>query len=217
MTKKQKKSKHPYLGNLILAFILATLLFMSVFVLGYTISYYKYKGVIDSQERLRYDLLSFEIEREILNQSCEGFNPYLFADEMDNMGGVIGILEQRLGENNPQVLDQKKVYSLLEARHFLYIVDHNAKCSNNTIPTLLFFYSNAEESKDEAEKMSYMLTSLKHSEEIMIYSFDYDLDSSLIEILKVRYGVIRPNLIVINEKRELAVFDNVDEIREKLE
>jgi hypothetical protein len=50
----------------------------------------------------------------------------------------------------------------------------------------------------------------------MIYSFDYDLDSSLITLLKDKYNVIRPNLLVINERRLLNVFEDVDEIKDEL-
>jgi hypothetical protein len=191
MAKQHQKKRPPYLGNLILAFILATLLFVGIFILGYTISYQKYQGVLLAQEQFRYNLLSFEVERELLEGSCDDFNPYLFSAEMDNMGSVIGILEDRLGKQDPQVLDQKRTYSLLEARHFLYIIEHNGVC-NNTIPTILFFYSNEEEYKDEAERVGFMLSSLKKDQEVMIYSFDYDLDSSLVTLLKDKYNVIRP-------------------------
>ncbi len=135
------EKKRSYLKNFIIAFILGTIIFIGIFLLGYTLSYYNSQRLIQSQEELRYDLLSFEIQKSLLEDNCETFNPYLFSEEMDHLGEVIGILEKRLGKNNNEVLQQKKIYSLLETRHFLYIKEHNENCPNN-ISTILFFYSN---------------------------------------------------------------------------
>lgn len=211
----QTREKPKYLRNLLLAFVLGTILFISIFLLGYNISYNKYRNLLTSQEQLRYNLLSFEVEREILGDSCENFDPYLFAGEMDYMGGIIGLLEQKMGKNSREVFEQKKVYSLLEGRHFIYIRDHNARCLNK-VKTILFFYSNSQESKDYAERLGYMLTSLKNQEEVMIYSFDYDLDSSFLKTLKKRYNINQPNLLVINENTVLNVFENIEDIKQLL-
>jgi hypothetical protein len=201
-----------YFLKIALALILATLVFVSMFVFGYIISYNKYRAVLESQESLRYSLLSFEIEREILGDSCSNFDPYRFSAEMDNMGRIISLLEEKLGKGDSQVLEQKKTYALLEARHYLYIKDHNNKC-NDSLPIILFFYSNKDDYKDQADKMGYMLSALKTKKEnLMIYSFDYDLDSSLIYILKDKYKIDSPNKLVINERTLLNVFSNVEEI-----
>jgi hypothetical protein len=201
-----------YLGKVILAFALATIVFVSIFFLGYMISSSKYQAIIQSQESLRYNLLSFEVEKEIMGDSCENFDPYRFTDEMDNMGRVISLLEERLGKSNEQVLNQKKTYSLLEARHFTYIRDYNLRC-NNSLPVILFFYSNKEEYKDQSDKLGYILSSLKSKKpDVMIYSFDYDLDSSLISLLKDKYKISSPNRLVINDRSYINVFSNIDEL-----
>ncbi|MFW5846565.1 MAG: hypothetical protein ACOCUU_00255 [Nanoarchaeota archaeon] len=204
-----------YLRNFIIAVILGTIIFIGIFFLGYILSYYNSQKLIQSQEDLRYELLSFEIQKNLLGDDCENFNPYLFSEKMDNLGRIIGILEQRLGENNPDILQQKKIYSLLETRHFLYIKENNENCPNE-IPTILFFYSNEKNLKERAEEIGIMLSSLKNQEEVMVYSFDYNLDSNVIDILKQKYNINQPNMLVINEKAIINKFKNVNDIKEHI-
>lgn len=213
---KNQVTRPPYLGKLIIAFILGTLIFCSVFLLGYTISYYKMQSTALVQEDLRYQLLSMNIEQELLGNSCKDFDPSRFSNERNRVGAIIGLLEERLGKENAQVLEQKKIYSILEGNHFLYIKQHNENC-NNTVPFLLFFYSNKGPYKDEAQKLGYIITTLNNEKpELMVYSFDYDLDSSIIELLKEKYNITIPNQLVINGKTIQKTPQNIDEIREIL-
>lgn len=210
---RDELKRPPYGKNLVISLILATIVFVGIFYVGYGVSYVKYQNILQSQERIRYDLLSFDVEKSFIGEDCSAFNPYLFSEEMDNMGKVIGILEDRLGKLNSDVLNQKKTYALLEARHFLYIKEHNLKC-NNSIPVIFLFYSNYGAYKEEAERLGFMLSTIKQSSsEVLIYSFDYDLDSSLINLLKEKYNVVKPNTLVINEKTFLNVFEDVEDIK----
>ena len=212
----KKDTRPPYFGKLILAFILGTLIFCSVFLLGYTISYYKMQATALVQEDLRYQLLSMTVSEELLNDSCKSFDPLRFSDERTRVGAIISLLEERLGKTNIQVLEQKKTYSILEATNFLYIKKHNDKC-NNPVPIILFFYSNKEPYKTEAGRMGYMLTTLSNQmPNLMVYSFDYDLDSDLISLLKENYNVTSPNNLVINEVTFTDNFKDIDAIKQVL-
>lgn len=213
---KKENQRRPYMKNLVLAFVLAIIIFVATFLLGYTISYSKYQGVVQSQEQFRYNLLSFEVEKTFLKDSCDNFNPYLFAFEMEEMGKTINVLETRLGKNNQRILEQKKIYALLEAQHFLYVKEHNSQC-NNTVQTILFFYSNQGEYKDRSEDVGFMLSMLKNKkEDLMIYSFDYDLDSSLILLLKEKYKINRPLSLVVNEQNIITSLESIENIEKQL-
>jgi hypothetical protein len=206
-----------YGKKLAIAFVLGTIVFVLIFLLGYAISSYKLQSVYQSQEQLRYELLSFQVEQELVDNSCNNFDPNRFSAEMREMGNMLDLLERRLGKDDAGVLEQKKTYSLLEARHFLYLKAHNENCPNNTMPTILFFYSNTPESVDEAQKLGYMLTYLwEKNPNITIYSFEYDLDSEVVRLLKEKYHVTQSNVLVIRDQTLLNIFEKSDDIERAL-
>jgi hypothetical protein len=205
-----------YLKRAIVALIISTLIFIGGFILGNTISYSKYESISSAQENIRYNLLSLQIERELLTSSCNGYDANSISSQLDNMGGIIGTLEQRLGKTNTDVLEQKKIYTVLEVEHFLLIKDYNKKCIKS-VQTILFFYSNKKEFSDQAEKTGYILTNLKTKKyNIMIYSFDYDLDSPLIKQMKKNYNVSEPNTIIVNEKNKTIEINKIDDVEKLL-
>jgi hypothetical protein len=202
-----------YTGRIILAFIIATLIFSGGFLLSYTISYTKYSSVAISQEEMRYALLGLELEKQIITSSCEIFDFQSISQELDRTGTIVGILEERFGKNDPRVLEQKKVYTMLEIQHFLLIKDYNEECIKE-IPTILFFYSNEENYIESAEKMGYIISSLKtQNKEIMVYSFDFNLNSNLITLLKKKYNIENPNTAVINEENNIENINNINEVK----
>lgn len=200
------------LNRIILSFVIATILFISIFLVSYAISYSKYESIVSNQEDIYYNLLSIELEKELIVSSCDFFNSYYISRELEEMGSIINILEERFGKKDEKVIKQKEIYSMLEIQHFNLIKEHNKIC-NKTIPTILFFYSNEENFVDSAEKKGYMLDSLKKiNKDIMIYSFDYDLDNNLINILKKKYNIDKPNLIIMNEKHKIEELQNINEL-----
>jgi len=203
-----------YLKRIIAAFIIATLIFIGGFLTSYIVSYSKYQSISISQEKLRYNLLNLDLEQKLMIDSCELFDIYLLSDELSRMGNIIGILEGRFGKLDSKVIEKKKIYTFLEVQHLLFIEEYNKKC-NKSITTILFFYSNQEEFADDAEKIGYILSSLKTQEkEVMIYSFDYDLvGSNLINLLKKKYNLTNPNIIIINGVNKIENLQNIEEIK----
>jgi len=199
-----------------LAFLVATFIFLSGFLLSYMVSYSKYQSVSTSQEEIRYRLLSLELEKQILSSSCEVFNPFLFSEELDRMGSLIGILEKKFGRHDKIVLKQKEIYSMLETQHFLLIKENNNQCNTKT-QIIFFFYSNLENFIDQADKIGFILSSFKkENPDVMVYSFDYDLETNLINILKRRYNISEANTVVINEETNIVNLSNIEDLR-KLE
>jgi hypothetical protein len=198
--------------RIILAFVIATIIFFTGFLFSYSISYSKYQSILAVQDKIKYDLLALNLQGELISSSCDLFDLSSFSKELDNMGVTMAVIETRLGKNNIDVMGQKKIYSILETQHFILVQKHNSEC-NNSIPIILFFYSNDNEYVDNGETMGYILSTLKkETKNIMIYSFDYDLDSDLVRTLKNKYKITEPNTIVINDNIKLKDVKNIDEI-----
>lgn len=213
---KKNKGREFNKKLVVLAFLVSTFIFLSGFLLSYMVTYSKYQSVSADQEEIRYQLLSLELEKELLSDSCDFFDPYRFSKELDKMGSLIGILEERFGKYDSKVLKQKEIYSMLEVQHFLLIKENNLQCDVKT-PVILFFYSNLEDFVDEAEKIGRILSTLKNdNSEIMIYSFDYDLDINLINALKFKYDIDARNAIVVNEETLIKNLNNINDIKDAL-
>lgn len=193
--------------NVFIAFLLTTLVFLGGFFLSYNLSYYTYSKLSDSHDELRYNILSSELQRELTD--CDSFNPGAFSGDLSNSEGLLRPLEENLGKNNPLVIKEKNLYSLLEIQHYLIVRDYNLKCNKN-ITTLLFFYSNEEEFIDEAKRIGSILSAFKYNKnDVMVYSFDTSLNNNLINTLKLKFNITGQNELVFNDQI-ISEIDNIE-------
>ena len=87
-----------FIGRIILAFLIATVIFSSGFLVSYLVSFSKYQSISNSQQDIRYDLLNLEIQRELISSSCYALDINTLSQELENTGSFIGILEERFGK-----------------------------------------------------------------------------------------------------------------------
>lgn len=206
----------PFLMKFVVSIVLATLFFALGFLLTYLVLDNKYSQINEDQMSMRYDLLKFEVEEKLLEGSCESFNPLFFTEEMDNMGTALQVMEKRKGKDDKLTAEQKDRYFLLETKHLLYILNHNKNCRDE-LDTILFFYSTNTEGQSEAERIGSILEVLKKdNKNVMVYSFDYDLNSTLVNILKTKYSISSGNVIVINERSEIKDIKDLATLKQKL-
>lgn len=203
--------------RLLLAFLIATFLLITGFLIGHGVSSYKYQHIALQQENIRYDLLSLDLQGQMVD-SCNPVVLSSISSELDQMGSYISILEEQFGKTDKRVLDQKSKYTLLEVQHFLNIKKYNEECDGG-LDTILFFYSNSENLKDDAEGIGFILGNVKskNPEKIMIYSFDFDLQISMIKVLREIYGVTSANTLVVNEKDIVFNLNSAEELNRYLE
>src|SRR3989338_7499132 len=212
-TKEPSEREPMNLERISFAIILATLTFVLGFMISYIVSYNQENSLEGVQENLKYDLLSFQVENELANGSCQLFDPYRFAVEMEKIGFSIDLLEKRLGKEDKQVIEKKKLYSLLEVQHFLYVEKYKKNC-NNSMHTVLFFYSNNPNEATDGELLGRLLDYLKlRHNNLMIYSFDYNLDTPIINTLKYKYNITEPNIIIVDDKIKLSDVKKSKEIK----
>lgn len=196
--------------RIVLSFVISTILFVSVFMISHWVIISEYQKNIEIQQQLGQQL-SF-IDSNSLTD-CDDHMTNI-SIELDNAGIILGILEEKMGKNNPDVISQKENYSLLELRHLYGIKKYIRYCGKDAT-TILFFYSNQNRYSDDAEQKGYILSKIKRDnpEGIMIYSFDYDLNTETVNMLKELYHISKPNIIVINEQVVVADFNDIDNIK----
>jgi len=208
--------KQLYVGRVIISLIISFFLFIGVFSFGYFIAFENYKSIVAEQDQIYNSLISLQLEKELMQSSCDNIDLSEFSTELNNMGSFMGELEKKLGKNNPDVIEQKKVFTMLQVQHYLLIKENNENCQKQ-LPIILFFYSNKAEHIDQAELSGYILSTFRTTNKgTMLYSLDYDLDSNLVRALKRITGVTEPNSIVI-EDNILTNIKNVNEIKEVFE
>ena len=110
-------------------------------------------------------------------------------------------LEETFGKNNKKVQFRKIFYSLVELEHFEFINEINKKCEKDFL-TILFFYSNDGRDIDKSERAGKLLDYISQkNKNLIIYSFDINLDSEIIKNLKKLYKIEESPTIIINNKK----------------
>lgn len=169
-----------------------TILIMST--VAYSVHYINQQrlGEINTMEtRLSTDTLSLETQFSLLeNAPCEDITTgTTLSQKLSNLGDKLSFTEGRLGSDNPQVLELKKQYTLLEIRDYLLIQKLSKTCDITPVVTL-YFYSNAGDCAS-CDRAGYALSYLRQTyPRIRVYSFDYNLNlgalKTLIQVEKVK-------------------------------
>ncbi len=209
------QDKKVYLGRYILAFTIATILFVLVFLISYSVSYLNYKTV--SNENSLIINYTKDLENLLNDKTCSDNLLVESSEKMDAIVTRLGILETRFGKHDFRVLEQKKLFSELSYNHF-QIVRRLIKECDADITTLIFFYSNEKSYEKESVRTGIILSTLKNvrKSRTMIYSYDFDLDSDLISKIKMQYNITEAPIVVVNEKIVTKI-SNIDELEKYLE
>ncbi len=210
MVVKRKITKKYYF----MTFVITTLIFAVAFLLGFFVNSLNYSGTLNELSDMKTDLLRYDLQYRLLGEyPCE------YLEDNSQLGGEyeeirfrIARLESELGKEDERVLTLKTYYSLLEINDFLYYSDLNRKCGTD-YDLILYFYSNDKEKCPSCEKQGFILDFIyEENENIRIYSFDYDLGLTEVEILKEKYKVTGVPSIVVNGKL-LNGFNEIESIQ----
>ncbi|MBS3088679.1 hypothetical protein J4402_02765 [Candidatus Pacearchaeota archaeon] len=207
-----KPERNVPLFRMFLSFILATTIFTIIILISSGASYYNYQRISSQNNIVTKYLNDMDI---LLNMSTSDCGEDILVKSsiiLDEVGGKLDLLEKRFGKKDSRVLEQKKLYSQLELKHFNIIKQIKKQCNEDYI-TILFFYSNNEPLNEESERMGFILRTFKDkmSDKIMIYSFDYNLNSELIINLKENYNITSAPIAVINEQDKIYV-KNIEDL-----
>ncbi|MDE2031318.1 MAG: hypothetical protein KGI58_03630 [Patescibacteria group bacterium] len=184
--------------------ILTLLITLTLFGIAFGTSYYfdtrKINQLHTVEDKISIDLLSSETQFSLLQElSCKDISTSVLSSELNSLADKITYSENNIGNDNVNVINLKKAYSLLEIKDYLLMKQITTRCGQKPI-FVLYFYNN--DSCADCTKQGYVLTSLRESyPNLRVYSFDYNLDLSAIKAMISIYKV--PNelpALVINGK-----------------
>jgi len=197
----------------VLAFLIGTLIFINGFVLTYAFSYIEYNRISNLQEKVSYQIFKDKLEFTIFNKNiCDSNSFEQISDSLRFQGQMMDRLETKLGKNNKKVLFKKNFYTLVELEHFEFIKQMNKQCDSN-ISVILFFYSNEDKDVEKSEEIGKLLDAVvKRNLNIVIYSFDVNLENDLIRELKQKYEIQLSPTIIVNEQNKIESPKNAGQI-----
>lgn len=187
------------------AFILTAVIFALGIYVGGLINQGTAAGLTTNVEMLSTKLQGFQLlfllDEENSSLFCSLYAKELgnFEDESEKMRIKIAYLEESKGVADENL---KKQYFVLETNAYLLSKKINERCGNKD-KLVLYFYSNKDcpscyqqgidlfEARQQLEKQGIS---------IKTYAFDGTLDSSIVDALKLKYGVSTYPTIIIDNK-----------------
>jgi hypothetical protein len=214
MEGKEVQSKLRYL----LALLIGTSIFLSVILLS---------NVFGKVELNRIDSINGEMAQDIFKDKliysffeegiCSEDTYNKISMDLRSSGTIINDLEIKFGKNDPDVLEQKKFYTLMLLEHLEFLINYNSNC-DTSLPYILFFYSNQKDKLETSQNVGKTLDIVsKEHPKLLIYSFDINLESELIKRLLTKYSITQAPTLVINGKTTLENSQNINEIEKYLE
>lgn len=169
----------------LLAFVITAAIFGTAFYLTNRLDQSRLADIRATQEAISIDILSTETQFELLGQlNCSEIsrNPVL-SDELNNLASRLSVAESNLGADNPEVIQIKKQYSLLQIKDYLLMRQISEKCPKVKPVFILYFYSN-DGTCDDCGRQGDVLTYLRQTyPSLRVYSFDYHLELGALETL----------------------------------
>lgn len=174
----------------ILVLLITVVIFFGALIVSNKFSAQRIAEIKAIENNISMDILASETQFALLkDSSCKAIDhSTAFSEELNNLSQKLSYMEDSLGNNNAEVVNLKKYYSLLQVKDYLLVKQIREKCGVKPI-TIVYFYSNAGDCS-ECTREGYVLTKLRQEfPELRIYAFDYNLDLSVVKTMKSIYGV----------------------------
>ena len=210
---KRRISKSSYFA----AVCFIALIFLLGTLLGDWIAGLKSKELSTNQQKLTLELIGLELKDKLISQKdvCNLTWQDIWEEKVE-LGTRINSLELRFGKENPEILNQKEIYGLIEIRTMLLLEEINEKCSQD-FNIILFFYTNRKDDPlgkwQECEDQGYVLTQLgREFNNTYVFSFDVNLYNPALNMLKYKYDIGKVPAMVINDT-VIKGFKSLEELK----
>lgn len=185
------------------AFVIGTCLFFMFLGTSWFFSNVQYQKITDIQGITAYSIFESKLSYDFFeNDICSEDVFQNISGQLAFQGDVINDLEERFGKNDEKVLNRKKLYTVVLLEHFDFINTYNEQCDAN-INTILFFYSNVLNSEQSITAGKILDSVYYRNQNVMIYSFDIDLNSEVIKNLKEKYGIEGSPVAIVNGQNKI--------------
>jgi hypothetical protein len=190
-------------GRYLIAFVITAAIFATAFYVSDRLDRARIAEIQATQDAISTDILSTETQFDLLNEvsSCQSLEAdQTLPSELNSLASRLASAEQTLGDDNAQVIELKKQYSLLEIRDYLITQQVDQRCGLKPAE-VLYFYSNDGTCADCTDA-GYALDAMRQTyPDLRVYSFDYNLDlgalKTLIALEKVEPRL--PAFVIDNE------------------
>lgn len=184
----------------IFTFLITVTIFVTAFFASTFFSNKRVENVKFIQDNIAIDILSSETQFDLLKEvPCQNVNDSMLSPELNILGDKLSHTESERGEKDSDVIYLKKYYSLLQVKDYLLSKKLAEKCGERKKPVfVIYFYSNEGDCPD-CQKEGYVLTRMKEKyPDLRVYSFDYNLDLSVVDSLKAIYRIsdVLPALVI---------------------
>ncbi len=198
----------------IFTLVITTAIFATAFFASTFFSNKRVESVKSIQDNITVSILSSETQFDLLKEvSCKNVNDSMLSSELSVLGDKLSRTESERGVDDKDVIYLKKYYSLLQVKDYILSKKLADKCGALKKPVfIIYFYSNKEDCSD-CQKEGYVLTRLKEKyPELRVYSFDYNLDLSVIDSLKAIHQVKSVFPVLVIEDKTYAGFKSIEEL-----
>lgn len=195
-------------------FFVTVTIFATAFFASTFFSNKRVENVKSIQDNIAIDILSSETQFDLLKEvSCSNVSDSMLSLELNILGDKLSHTENERGEKDSDVVYLKKYYSLLQVKDYLLSKKLAEKCGSRKKPVfIIYFYSN-EGNCSECQKEGYVLTYLKDKyPDLRVYSFDYNLELSVVDSLKAIYKIQSALPVLVIEDKTYTGFKSVEEL-----
>lgn len=203
----------------IASFIIATFVFIFGLLIGNLITENKYQKSLMDEQNFKIRLLELEVQGLLAERyECSMVDIMELTKNLDDIGRSLIEIEKDIGKSRlDEIAPAKKIYTLLELKHFALINKYDEKCYKKSFNFIFFFYSN-KKNLTETEQTGYVLDYLKkkYGDNLKIYSFDEDLNMEIVDSLKRVYNITSVPAIVINENHTIMGIPKSEDIQKYL-
>ncbi|MEI7720099.1 MAG: hypothetical protein WCI89_02740 [bacterium] len=203
------------LQKYVLALVITVALFATAFYIESRLDAQRVVEIRAAEESVSTDILSSETQFALLGSlDCETIsqNPVL-SSELNSLASRLSFTEDNLGTTNPEVINLKSQYSLLEIKDYLLMEQVSKKCGQKPV-FILYFYSNAGDCSD-CGSAGNVLTYLRDQYPgLRVYSFDYNLNLSALKTLaSLRHVEAKLPAFIINDRPPVYGLKTFDEMQ----